>query len=105
MHVESGLTHGFDDLVEGHQVRAVSVQGEPRGTHGGGRCDCVAFDARHLHETTDGITGQAEVVFHGNFCGVLNLSWGAAKNSTEPGGGHRTRGPNFTLTTRFSARN
>ena len=48
------------------------------GAHG------VALDAGDLYQSTDGVAGHAQVVLHGDFGGVLDLSVGSAHRGGKP---------------------
>src|SRR3954469_7971971 len=64
VHVEAGLAHRLDHLVEADPVRAIADQSETRGFDRLDRADRVPLDARHLDEAADRIAGQAEIVLH-----------------------------------------
>ena len=59
-------------------VRAVFQQGEGAEFEGFFGGDAVAFDAGDLHQSADGIAGQAQMVFHCHFGGVFHLFGRAA---------------------------
>src|SRR6185295_17127526 len=48
VHVEAGLAHRLDHLVEADPVRAVADQSEARGLDRLDRADRIPFDAGHL---------------------------------------------------------
>ena len=74
VHVAAGGAQCLDRLVEGDEMGAVAVEGEPGGVDRFDRRHRVALDARHLHEPTDRVTGETEVVFECDLGGVLDLS-------------------------------
>src|SRR5206468_3164752 len=89
VHVEAGLAHRLDHLVEADPMIAGAHHGEPRGLDRLDRADRVALDAGHLDEAADRIAGEAEIVLHADLGGVLDLSGAAAKGGGEACGRHR----------------
>ncbi len=81
LHVGTGVAHGLDDFVEAHMVDAVAAQRHPRGVDRLHRGDRIALDAGDLHQPADRVTGQAQVMFHADLCGVLHLFGRAAGNA------------------------
>src|SRR5580698_1726306 len=77
-HVEAGLSHGADDLVQGDAVLAVAMHGETRGVDGLHRTHGVALDTGDLHQATHRIAGEPQVVLHADLGGVLDLRIAAA---------------------------
>src|SRR6516165_9703665 len=61
-HLLARLTHGFDAIVERHEVRAVPAQRQGSCGDRFHRPDAIAFDARDLDEPGDGIASHAEMV-------------------------------------------
>lgn len=98
VYVRAGGAHGVDDLVEGDAMDAVAAQCHPCGVDGLAGGNRVAFDAGDLHQPGDGVTGQAEAVFHGDLGGVFHLSRCAAEDFSQSGGGHGGRGADLALT-------
>ena len=88
LHVEAGAVHGFDDLVERELVGVGVGEGEAGGVDGFDGAHAVALDAGDLDEAADGIAGHAEVVFHGDLGGVLDLGVGSAERGDEAAGSH-----------------
>ena len=73
IHIQAGAVHGGDDVVEGDLPCCVEEARERDGTdrtHGG---DGVPLDAGDLHKTADRVTGQAQIVLHGDLRGILDL--------------------------------
>jgi hypothetical protein len=56
-----------------------------------------AFRSMHLHEPSHGITGHAQVVFHADFGGVLDLIVSSVESRNQAACGHRTSDTNLTL--------
>ena len=89
--IAPGLVHGLDNHIErdfagiGQKVRQTDRVDR---THRG---DSVAFDARDLHQPADWVTGQAEMVLHRDFGGVLNLVELHAKELCQSGCRHADR--------------
>jgi hypothetical protein len=54
-------------------MSAVAIEGESGGGHRGDRGDGVAFDARDLDKSSDGVTRQPEVVLDRDLGGILDL--------------------------------
>jgi hypothetical protein len=79
LHVEAGLIHGGDDLVEREFVVSGLVHGHAAGVDGLDCAHAVAFDTGNLDEAADGVAGHAEVVFHGDLGGVFDLGVGAVE--------------------------
>jgi len=76
LHVETGLVHGCDDLVEGDLVVAGFVHGHTGGVDGFDCAHAVAFNAGDLDEAADGVAGHPEIVFHGDLGGMFDLGIG-----------------------------
>src|SRR4051812_6527995 len=89
LHVATGLAHRLDDLVEADDVRAVAAQCGAGGGDGLDRRDGVALDAGNLHEPTDRVAGEAEIVLHADLGGVLDLLGRATHDGRHGAGGHR----------------
>ena len=83
---------------------AVAHERQARGVDRLHRPDRVAFDARDLHQAADRVAGEAQVVFHADFGGVLDLFGGAAHDGAEAGGGHRAGHADFALAADLGAR-
>src|SRR5260370_23329880 len=79
LHVEAGLVHRGDDLVEGELVVAGFVHGHAAGVDGFDGAHAVALDAGDLDEAADGVAGHAEVVLRGDLGGVFDLGVGAVE--------------------------
>ena len=97
LHVEAGLVHGGDDLVEGEFVVAGFVHGHAGGVDGFDGAHAVALDAGDLDEAADGVAGHAEVVLHGDLGGVFDLGVGAVERGDEASGGHAAGYAYFAL--------
>ena len=67
---------------------ALAVEGEAGGVDRLDAAHRVALDAGDLHEAADGIAGQAEIVFHADFCGALDLLRGASEKFRQGSGSH-----------------
>src|SRR5690554_5178765 len=105
LHVAAGVAHGPDDLVEADLVLAVAAEGHARGVDGLDRAHGVALDAGDLDQPADGVAGQAQVVFHADLGGVLDLGRGAAQGGGEAGGGHRAGHAHLALAADLGAGN
>jgi len=103
LHVHAGAIHGFDDLVEGDLVSALIVHGEAGGVDGFYGAHAIAFDAGDLDEAADGVAGHAEVVFHGDFGGVLDGGGVSVERGDEATGGHAAGYAYFALAADFGA--
>ncbi|MCY1411898.1 hypothetical protein D9M71_272940 [compost metagenome] len=101
MHVGTGVAHGADHPVQGNEVLAVTAQGHLCGVDGFHGGDCVAFDARHLHQTANRVAGEAEVVFQADFGGVFQLFRACAQHLCQPRGGHGAGRADFALAADF----
>src|SRR3954454_21280332 len=88
LHVRTGLAHRLDGLVQGDVMPAVPAHGHPRRGDRLDRTDGVPLDARDLHQPTDGVAGETEVVFDADLGGVLHLLWRPPDHLGEAGGGH-----------------
>ena len=73
------------------------VHGEAAGVDGLDRAHAVALDAGDLDEAADGVAGHAEVVFHGDLGGVLDLFVGAVERGDQAAGGHRAGDADLAL--------
>src|SRR5580704_11157357 len=98
LHVQAGLIHGGDDLVEGEFVVAGLVHGHAAGVDGFDGAHAIALDAGDLDEAADGGAGHAEVVLHGDLGGVFDLRVGAVECGDETTGGHAAGYAYFALT-------
>ena len=79
------------------------LHGDAGGVDGFDGAHGVAFNAGDLDEAADGVAGHAEVVLHGDFGGVLDLSVGAAEGGGETAGGHGAGDADFALAADFGA--
>ena len=52
---------------------AVTSQGHSGGADRLNGAHRIAFNTGHLNQPADRVTGEAKVVFHGNFCGIFYL--------------------------------
>src|SRR5690348_17699547 len=95
LHVAAGVAHGLDDLVERHAVFAVALHRHALGVDGLDRTHGVALDAGDLHQATDRVAGESEVVFHADLGGVLDLVHAATERCRERTGRHRTGHADF----------
>ena len=91
------MVHGGDDLVERDFVAFGFVHGHAGGVDGFDCAHAVAFDAGDLDEAADGVAGHAEVVLHGDLCGVFDLGVGAVEGGDEASGGHAAGYADFPL--------
>ena len=103
LHVETGLIHGGDDLIEREFVVAGFVHGHAAGVDGFDCSHTIALDAGNLDEAADGVAGHAEVVLHGNLGGVFDLGVGAVQGRDEATSGHAAGYAYFALTADFGA--
>jgi proline iminopeptidase len=103
LHVVAGLAHGRDHLVERDLVGAVAAQRKPRRVDRLDRAHGVALDAGNLHEARDRVAGEAEVVFHPDLGGVLDLGVRAPERGREPGRRHRAGDADLALTAHLGA--
>lgn len=88
LHVEAGLVHGLDYLVEGDFVAFGLVHSYAAGVDGFYRSHGVALDAGDLDEASDGVAGHSQVVLHGDFGGVLDFAVSGVECGGEASGGH-----------------
>ena len=98
-HVDARLAHRLDNLIQRHFVRAIAVHRQLRSVdrlYGPHR---VALNARYLHQPTNRVTGEAQIVFHADFGRLFYIVIGATQRCREATCGHRTRNADFTLTT------
>ena len=77
-HIMPGIAHGGDRLIQGHKVCAIAPDRHRRGIDRFHRSHGITLDTRHLNQTTDRITGQAQVVLDTDLGGVLHLGRCAA---------------------------
>src|SRR5438552_2953044 len=103
LHVEAGLVHGGDDLVEGEFVVAGLVHGHAAGVDGFDCAHAVALDAGDLDEAADGVAGHSEVVLHGDLGGVFDLRVGAVEGGDQSSGGHAAGYADFSLAADFGS--
>ncbi|MNJ21600.1 hypothetical protein D3C77_159550 [compost metagenome] len=80
---------------------AVSPQRHAHRIDGLDRTHGVALDAGHLDQPANRVAGQAQVVFHADFGGVLDLLHRAAHDLAQGAGGHRTSHAHFALAADF----
>jgi hypothetical protein len=78
-HVDAGLAHGFDAVVQRHEVLAVAAKRQRCGGDGFHRSKGIAFDAGNLHQSAHRITRHAQMMLKGDFGGVFHLLIGAAQ--------------------------
>ena len=83
-------------------MRAVPVHCEPGRVYRFHRTHGVALYARYLHQATDGITGQAQVMLHADLGSVLHLPVFTATRGNQSGCRHGTGHTNLTLAAHFS---
>ena len=76
---------------------ATATQRHPRGADGFHRTHGITLDAGHLHQAADRVTGQAKVMLHRDFSGVLHLSGGAAQSVGQGARRHRAGRAHLTL--------
>ncbi|KDA05240.1 hypothetical protein DC31_02980 [Microbacterium sp. CH12i] len=75
----------------------VPAHGEARCGHRGGCCDRITLDAGDLHESTDRVARETEVMLHRDLGGVLDLPVRTAHDGGQAAGRHRTGGADFGL--------
>src|SRR3546814_17839781 len=92
------------DLVEADDMGAVADHRDAAGVDGLDGAHRVAFDAGDLDEAANGIAGEAEVVLHADFGGVLDLGVGAAERGGQPRGRHRAGAADLAPAAAFGAR-
>ena len=63
----------------------------------------VALDAGDLHQTANGVTGQAQVMLHGHFCGVFHLIQVQAVQLRQSRRRHGAGGADLCLAAAFGA--
>src|SRR5687768_16625788 len=97
VHVEAGLAHRLDDLVEADEVVAGADQSEARSLDRLDRADRVALDAGDLDQARDRIAGEAEIMLHSDLGGILDLPGRSTERRGEPGGGHRAGDSDLAL--------
>ena len=100
-HIRAGVAHGLDDLVERYKVGSIPAQGHARGIDGLHGSHGVAFNTGHLHQPTDRVTGETEIMLHGDLCRILDLPGCTAIHFSQCPGSHRTGRTHFTLATDF----
>src|SRR5918997_3816058 len=88
LHVRAGLAHRLDGLVQRDVMPAVPAHGHPRGGDRLDRTHRVALDAGDLHEPSDGVAGESEVVLDADLGGVLHLLRRATEDLGETRGRH-----------------
>ena len=101
--MDAGFLHGPADHVIADVSRAGEEIAHVAGVHGPQGGNGVALDAGDLHQTADGVAGQAQMVLHGDFCGVLHLIQILAVELRQGGGGHGTGGADLRLTAALGA--
>ena len=84
VHVLPGFSHCIDHLIQRDHELTVSCECEIRRGDGFNRPHAIAFDAGHLYQATNRITGQSEAVFYGDLCRILDLSRAAAIAAVSP---------------------
>ena len=82
---------------------AVAVEREPCCGDRLHRPDSISFDARNLHQPSDGIAGQAQIVLHSDLGGVLDLLRRTTENLSQRTGRHRASGADLALAADFCA--
>src|SRR5581483_7696926 len=103
LHVAAGIAHGLDDLVQRDAVLAVAAHRHALCVDRFHRAHRVAFDAGDLHQPTDRIAGEAEVVLHADFGGVFHLVDRTAQRGGQTARRHRAGHADFALTADFRA--
>lgn len=89
VHVEGGFPHGLNDVIEADLgVGRIAGEGDIGGGDGFEGTHRVAFDAGDLHEATDGVACETEVVFHCDFGGHEDAVGFAAEDISVCGSGH-----------------
>ena len=86
-------------------MRAVAQHGHTDRVDGGIGRHGVAFDAGNLHQTTDRIAGQSQIVLDTDFRGILHLVRRAAHHGAQPRRGHGTGCADLALTSDFGTGN
>ena len=72
-HIASGFHHRTHDLVKRDHSRVGKEVGKRYRIDGAHRGNRISLNAGDLHQTADGIAGQAQVVLQGDLGGVLDL--------------------------------
>jgi hypothetical protein len=103
LHVETGLVHGGDDLVEGELVVSGFMHGHAGGVDGFDGAHAIALDAWDLDEAADGVAGHSQIVLHGDLGGVFDLGVGAVEGGNQASGGHAAGYADFTLAADFGS--
>jgi len=97
LHIEASKVHCADDLIERDLVFFRLLHGNASGVDGFDGAHGVALDAGNLNESANRVAGHAEVMFHGDFRGVLDLSGRAAERGGKTASGHRAGYADFSL--------
>ena len=99
----SGLFHHFYAFIKGYAVQAVGEGALDIGIQGACGGVGVAFNARNLYETADGVARHAEMVFQSHFGRVLNDAERAAEKVAGRAGRHGAGYSDFGLTPAFGS--
>ena len=101
VHIETGAVHGRNDFIKRNLPGCIEEAGQidrAQGTHGSHR---ISFNAGDLDQSVYRVTGKAQIVFHGNFCGVFDLVDIEAVKRCNSGSRHRAGAPDFRLASAF----
>ena len=100
----AGFFHNFYHFVERHLVCPVSQHGIRIGIHGTGGGIGIALDAGDLHQTTNGVAGQSQMVFQSHFGCIFDLCRCASEQLGCGRSRHGTSYAHFALTSYFGTR-
>ena len=71
--MDAGFLHGPADHIVADVPGAGEEIAQVACVHGPDSGDGIALDAGNLHQTADGVAGEAQMVLHGYFSGILHL--------------------------------
>src|SRR3712207_2046593 len=97
LHVRAGLAYGLDRHVQRGVVPAVTTHGSAGRGGGLHRADDVAVDARELHQATDRVAGEAEIMLDADLGRVLHLRRGSPDDLGETDSDHGAGGRDLPL--------
>ena len=80
VHILRRFPHRLDDLVEmDFGLARVAIQSDIGRRDSFDGPHAIALDTGYLHQPLDGVASEAQVVFHGDFCGHQGLVGAAAQ--------------------------
>ena len=71
-HMLAGFLHGTDNHIKADVSSAGEKGGEVKGIHSSLGGNSISFDTGNLYQTTNGITGESQLMLHSDFSGILN---------------------------------